>query len=722
MVQPGRVGEVVADLRFSTDKGAADVKKDLEEVAATTDAEMSKIGKEAGESFDEEIKKSTKNTGRDLAKGIQGGLEREGLKLTKQVLQLDPDGNVVRTWLTTELIRGERAVADLAGSGAFKKIGSAFSDAIGASFNISGKSPLVPLLATLFGFIAQLVVGAIQLLNGLTAVLATVPSAIGAIILQVGVLFLAFQGVGGAIQQAFAATNADELKKALEGVTPAAQDFVKTLLGLREPFKLLRDVAQEAFFDRIGASIQRVADVLGPILLKDLAGLAGALGDVARGILNVLANPVFSSFLSELIPATIDWLHGFNSAFQDFLIGVADLGRAVMPFFTWLGAELNQALANFGTWLGNLSVDPEFTAWLERMKVALTEGGEALMSILGFLKEFVNAIDKAGGSEGLNDLRTWFDEMKKFLATDEGIKAMEGLLHVIQALAFVFVLLVNSIIAFLFIVEVTAEFIKNGLLPAIADFFTNKIPEFFDFVGGKILAFKDWLIAGFKEGFDATLANMGAFLDSIGTALANAAIAILQFLGQVGASIIEFLFTVAGAVVTWFHDRIMDVIDFAKSIGGNISDAVGNLGNLLYDAGRNLIQGLINGIKSMFRPLANVIDEGVQIVRDRWPFSPAKEGPLSGDGDPMIAGKNIIQRLAEGMEIAAPDLATASNNATSNVSMGSGAVQMNFYGAPPTQQQAAGIGAAAGGSLADTLAQRNTRLAVRSIGIAAAAN
>jgi hypothetical protein len=41
---------------------------------------------------------------------------------------------------------------------------------------------------------------------------------------------------------------------------------------------------------------------------------------------------------------------------------------------------------------------------------------------------------------------------------------------------------------------------------------------------------------------------------------------------------------------------------------------------------------------------------------------------------------------------------------------------MNFYGPTPTNAQATGIGAAAGNSLANTLAQRNTRLAVRSIG------
>lgn len=713
MVSSEPVGEVDATLRITTDKTKGDVKKDLEEVGRTADAEMGKIGKEAGDSFDDGIRRSTKNTGRDIARGISSGIEREGIHIIKSI---DSDGNLVRRVVVTELEKGERAIADLASSGAFKKIGALFSDAIGASFNVSGKSPLIAILVPLFGFIAELIAGAIQLVNGLTAVLATLPNAIGAVILQIGVLFLAVQGVGGAIQKAFAAKNADELKAALQGLTPAAQDFVNVLLGLREPFKLLRDVAQEAFFDRIGQSIQRVADTLGPILLKDLAGLAGALGDVVRGILNILANPVFTRFLSELIPATIDWLHSFNSAFQDFLIGVADLGAAVMPFFSWLGESLNKALSEFGIWLGNLSVDPEFIQWLEDMKTNLRDGAEALGSILKFLKEFVDALDDAGGNEALKDITAQFNELAKFLATDEGTKAMEGLLHAIQALAYVFIFLVNDIILFLFLFEVTGEFLKvlfTQWIPSwlewvgkkfvewalfvyhlFGDFFANKIPEFFDLIGGYILGF-----------FDGMFEAIGGFL-------MDAVNAIGGFLGSIITAILEG----TASVAIWIKDRAADVIDFFKSIPQMIADAVGTLEDTLFGQGQNLIKGLINGIISMSGPLGYIVGRLLQErVKNQLPASPAKDGPLSGKGDPLFAGQEISNRIAAGIEMEAPTIGDATANAVSNVNA---AVTMNFYGPTPTTAQASGIGAAAGNSLANTLAQRNTRLAVRAMGAA----
>jgi phage-related protein len=354
------------------------------------------------------------------------------------------------------------------------------------------------------------------------------------------------------------------------------------------------------------------------------------------------------------------------------------------------------------------------------MKTNLADGAEALGSIVWFLKEFVDALDRAGGNESLKDITAQFNELAKFLATDEGTKAMEGLLHTIQILAFFFIALVNDVIIFLFLLEVTAEFIKNGLLPAlgdffawagegfvnwikaigaaIADFFTNTIPEFFTWLGGYIMGF-----------FNDLFMAVGGFIQGI-----------FNLLGSLLGWIISQIFNITGAIATWIHDRAADIADFFGSLGSRIANIAGDMWNVLYQAGRNLIGGLLNGVKSMFGPIADVAAQVVSKFRNVLPFSPAKEGPLSGSGDPMIAGQKIVDRLAAGIEMETPKLQDASIQAANSVLVGANAVQMNFYGAPPTQQQAAGIGAAAGNSLADTIARRDTRLAIRTIGTAAA--
>jgi hypothetical protein len=87
---------------------------------------------------------------------------------------------------------------------------------------------------------------------------------------------------------------------------------------------------------------------------------------------------------------------------------------------------------------------------------------------------------------------------------------------------------------------------------------------------------------------------------------------------------------------------------FVAGIPGKIRSAVGNLGRLLYDAGTRVIQGLIDGITSRLAALRETIAGAAQIVRDHWPFSPARAGPLRRY--PMDkAGRNVVDQLTGGM-------------------------------------------------------------------------
>lgn len=91
------------------------------------------------------------------------------------------------------------------------------------------------------------------------------------------------------------------------------------------------------------------------------------------------------------------------------------------------------------------------------------------------------------------------------------------------------------------------------------------------------------------------------------------------------------------------------VLGFMRSLPGRILSALGNLGRLLYNAGRNIIGGLIDGIRSMLGSVADTASNVAETVRDFLPFSPAKRGPLSGSGSPDQAGAAIPGMLASGM-------------------------------------------------------------------------
>lgn len=689
------IGEVRVEVRGDTSKVDPDIEKGLKRAAADADNDLNRIGKDFGKTLGVSMEKELGKHGPDISDAISKGTLSHPATLS---WDLDTDRNTIQrsvTRLGRDIEREVRALSAGGGGGRgpFAAVGAAISDAIGAGFNISGRSPLIAALVPLIGFIAELVIGAIQAVNALSAALFVVPSLIGAIILQVGVLFIAFQGLGKAIQGAFAAKNADELKKAIEGLTPSAQQFVKTLLPLKDTFKAIRDIVQEQFFENFGNSITVLNKRLGPLLEANLGSVAAALGGLARTVVTFFGDPAFTRFLGYLIPATINWIKELEPALSKFLFGLASIGTAVTPFLEWVGSSLTSSLAALGDWFSRLSSDPEFLDWLERMKETFGVLGKVIDATAFFVFALVRAVDRAGGNKVLEDIADQLGTIALFLSSDIGTKAIEGLIHVVIVLSYFFASLVLGVLALLAGFELILEFLRRGLWPELTNFITNTIPEFFKAVGSGIMD----------------------FFTMVGTFVSNYVKAIGQAFLDVVAFILELLFNVGGWIATHVADWIGAIINFLGTIPREFWNSITGLWDRAFEAGRTLISRLIEGVKSMYHALGQAAHDAAAVFLSFWPLSPAEEGPLSGKGDPIYAGQKLIDRLVTGMEMEQPALAAATNNMASTVVFGPNSVQATFNGQLPSNSQAMALGGALGGGIANQLTLRDTRLAVRAM-------
>jgi TP901 family phage tail tape measure protein len=96
--------------------------------------------------------------------------------------------------------------------------------------------------------------------------------------------------------------------------------------------------------------------------------------------------------------------------------------------------------------------------------------------------------------------------------------------------------------------------------------------------------------------------------------------------------------------------------DLGRLVGQALNDVISTIGrvasgfgDLLWDAGANIIRGLINGIKSMGSGVGRAMGDIASTIRGYLPFSPAKVGPLSGSGSPDLAGAKIGSMVADGL-------------------------------------------------------------------------
>ncbi len=106
---------------------------------------------------------------------------------------------------------------------------------------------------------------------------------------------------------------------------------------------------------------------------------------------------------------------------------------------------------------------------------------------------------------------------------------------------------------------------------------------------------------------------------------------------------------------------INNMVGMFASLPGRVLGAIGGLAGAMYGAGQRIIQGLINGLWSMWGGVLNAISSIANTIRSHLPFSPVQMGPLVGIEN---SGLKLMQMLAEGINQGAPLVQSAMNKAT----------------------------------------------------------
>src|SRR5690606_24499801 len=96
--------------------------------------------------------------------------------------------------------------------------------------------------------------------------------------------------------------------------------------------------------------------------------------------------------------------------------------------------------------------------------------------------------------------------------------------------------------------------------------------------------------------------------------------------------------------------HIKNVLGWFRDLPGRIRNALGDVGSWLYNAGKDLIQGFINGIGSMFGSVKNKLGDLTSNLTS-WKGPPKKDAKLL-----FGAGRLIIQGLNDGFDASVPDV------------------------------------------------------------------
>lgn len=386
--------------------------------------------------------------------------------------------------------------------------------------------------------------------------------------------------------------------------------------------------AGAAALNTLGIAMQAIAGAVGQALLALLNALAPAIVAIAplAGQLATLLGGILATAFQTLGPPITQLVTALAGALAPVLPQIAAAFQSLAPVIGRIAAVLGGVL---GPLLEGLA------PVLGALVVALSEGLlAALQAVLPSLEQYVPVFAQLA-QEMLPQLVPLVIEMgKAFVAVAPALGAVAELLvgilvPVMQEFSPVILLVVSALTALVGGFAMVAGWVSQ----IIAKFTSmNVIMEIVRALTSGIAALWTWL-------FNLLIGN------SIIPDLINGIFSWFRRLAELPGMVAGFFRSMASAAAS----AVGSLLSVVRAIPGQVMSALGNLGSLLFSAGRNIIQGLVDGVRSMAGAVKDAVANVMSAARNLLPFSPAKEGPFSGRGWSLYSGRAIMEDMARGL-------------------------------------------------------------------------
>jgi TP901 family phage tail tape measure protein len=231
------------------------------------------------------------------------------------------------------------------------------------------------------------------------------------------------------------------------------------------------------------------------------------------------------------------------------------------------------------------------------------------------------------------------------------------------------------------------QFVIEWALKGIQAFWSwvwNGLSSVLSSIWSGIAAFASWVWHGILGALSMIWNAIKSFaiwvFNGIASAISSAWNAVSSFVHWVWNGITGFLSSAWNTIKSiasglWMAiknvigDRLNEAYNTVKGWVGKVQSFFSGAGTWLADAGRKIVQGLIDGIMGMIGKLDAAVKKLTGIITSHLPGSPVKTGPLKilNRG---YAGKQITRMIADGMEAGLPYLMDRSGRVMSGISTG----------------------------------------------------
>lgn len=318
-----------------------------------------------------------------------------------------------------------------AGESAADEVGKGVDSKIDKNMDRSGRrggSSLWKGLTSGFALSASLLMPAliamaVQLVAALAPAVAALggalPVAIGAAIAAGVTLKLAFDGVGGALKNAFDPARAEQFNEAMKKLAPSAQQFVRDIQSLHPAFKQLQQDVQNVFFNQLEGTLKRVGNTLLPTLRRGMIALSVDLGKMSDNFLSAFGSGRSQTNIAAIFTAAHEAIKPFIPALGHLVGAFLSIGAVAGPFFVTLSGGFAHLLQLFASFINQAADSGALAQFFADALVVLQQVGALLGSVFDLVTSLISAL-QADGAQALGFLTTLISQLAAFFATAEG--------------------------------------------------------------------------------------------------------------------------------------------------------------------------------------------------------------------------------------------------------------------------------------------------------------
>lgn len=412
-------------------------------------------------------------------------------------------------------------------------------------------------------------------------------------------------------------SNAEDVQNAIMGISRQNYTMLDNLklgyAGTKQGMQQLIDDANKwgaANGEASDLSIDSFADCVQAIQqVQEAQGIAGTTAKEAAGTIEgsvTMAKAAWENLLTGLADPDAD-----VGALVGNLLGAVDnvvtnVAPRVGQVFTSVVSYLPQAVSQVGQTL--LPVVADAAAGLVG----------AAASALGTVREYLAGVD-------------WAGEAQSLLA---GIASVVGplLSQAAQLLPYLLVAVAQIIVGVMTYMSEHAQEIVDAL--------TMVIQLLAAAIGDNLPTILAAAVTLFLALATAVINDAPQILAAIGTMLLQAVAAVAGAVGQMLSAGLEFV----GGLLSGATQKGAEVLDWFAGLPGRILSALGDLGELLVDAGRSVIDGFLSGLKGAWDGVTGFVGGIADWIAEH-------KGPIEYDRRLLVPhGRAIMAGLGEGLE------------------------------------------------------------------------